>query len=422
MPPPPRKHADDLRGATRLAVDATRAVSEVVEELHRTIGAGPAVLGKPLDLPMRVVTGLMYGSLRGVTGAVGVGLDRALVRLGERLGESAPGPERDALLAVLNGVIGDYLEATGNPLATPMSLRSADEDAGPPPAPEAAAAALDVPGAAAGPAAPATSSRPTPRRQPSRRMVVLVHGSCMHDRQWQRGGHDHGRALERDLGWSAVYARYNTGRHVSRNGHELAEQLDALVREWPTALDELAIVAHSMGGLVARSAIHSAQARGLGWRERLGALVCLGTPHHGAKLEQGGNLVPVLLGMSRFSAPLAKLARVRSEGVTDLRYGNVLDEHWQGRDRFAVGGDHRTPLPLPTGVRCHAVAGRLASGTFGAIAGDGLVQVDSALGQHADPARRLEFSPDATLVVDRVGHLDLLSDAQVYEALRRWLA
>jgi len=86
------------------------------------------------------------------------------------------------------------------------------------------------------------------------------------------------------------------------------------------------------------------------WRPRLGKLVCLGSPHHGAALERAGNWVHLLLGASRYSAPFAQLARIRSAGVTDMRFGYVLDADWQGGDRFAHRHAPHTLLPLPDGV------------------------------------------------------------------------
>jgi pimeloyl-ACP methyl ester carboxylesterase len=108
---------------------------------------------------------------------------------------------------------------------------------------------------------------------------VLVHGSCLNDRQWSRLGHDHGAALERDLACTPVYLHYNSGRHLSTNGRELAGLMEALVAAWPVPLETLAIMGHSMGGLVARSAIHVAETAGHAWRGKLRKLVCLATPH-----------------------------------------------------------------------------------------------------------------------------------------------
>src|SRR4051794_13676763 len=112
-----RRHVDDLRGAGRLAIEATTGVTALVEAMHRTIAGGPAVLGKPLERPARAITGVVYGSIRGVTQLVGVTIDAALAQLAPLLGESTPGKEREAVLAALNGVLGDYLHETGNPLA-----------------------------------------------------------------------------------------------------------------------------------------------------------------------------------------------------------------------------------------------------------------------------------------------------------------
>ena len=395
-----RNHVDDLRGASRLAIEATEGVTDLVEAMHRTIGGGPAVLGRPLDGPTGLVTGLVYKTIRGVTQLVGASIDVALAQLGPLLGDSVPGAERETMLAVLNGVLGDYLAETGNPLAIAMRLRHDGHEL-----------ALE----------PAALRAAFP--QPSRKLVILVHGSCMHDRQWLRLGHDHGAALARDLGYTPLYLHYNSGLHISANGRALSALLEELVTAWPLPVEELAIVGHSMGGLVARSACHLAEAAGQRWRGALRKLVCLGSPHHGTALEQGGNWIDVLLGVSRYSAPLARLGKIRSAGVTDLRYGNVLDEHWHGRDRFARSGDTRTPLPLPDGVDCYAVAASTSKGTQPGrrLAGDGLVSVDSALGRHTRPELTLAFPDAHQWIAFGMGHLDLLGRSEVYETIRGWL-
>jgi hypothetical protein len=55
------------------------------------------------------------------------------------------------------------------------------------------------------------------------------------------------------------------------------------------------------------------------------------------------------------------------------------------------------------------------------LLGDGLVPVASALGQHRDLDRRLDFAPERQAVVHDTGHLDLLSSTEVYRLLRQWL-
>src|SRR5215510_6373890 len=183
-----RNHVDDLRGASRLAIDATRGVTDLVEAMHTTIASGPAILGRPLAAPAQLANRLVYGTIRGVTELVGSAIDLALAPLAPLLGASAPSAEREALLAALNGVLGDHLSDSGNPLALAMQLRHGGVP-------------LEL--------APETLRDALPHA--SRKLVVLVHGLCMTDRQWTRRGHDHGAALARDLGYTPVYALYNSG-------------------------------------------------------------------------------------------------------------------------------------------------------------------------------------------------------------------
>ena len=395
-----RKHGDDLVGASRLAVEATERVTEIVQEMHTTIAGGPALLGAPLAAPVGAATSLVYGSIRGVTRLVGKGVELALGTLTPLLGESTPGPERETFLAALNGVIGDHLAATNNPMAIEMRLRRAGE----PLVLEKEALSGVFPDA-------------------SRKVLVLVHGSSMSDLQWTRHGHDHGLALEPELGCTAVYVHYNSGLHVSTNGRALDALLERLVAAWPVDVGELVILGHSMGGLVARSACHYAEVRGDSrWRAALTKLVCLGTPHHGAPLERGGNLLQRLVGVSRYSAPLARLGKLRSAGVTDLRYGYVLDEHWSGRDRFAHHGDPRAEAALPAGVACYALAGSTSAEGSRRPAGDGLVPVASALGRHEDSRLTLDFPEPQRWVAYGCDHFDLLDRPAVFAKLREWLS
>lgn len=390
---------EELRGATRLAVEATRGITALVEKMHVTIASGPAVLGQPLATPARLATGAVYASIRGITRLVGTGLDLALARLAPLVKTSAPGDQRDVALAVVNGVLGDYLRETTNPLAIEMQLRHAGLAIAF--APDALRVAIP---------------------HPASRVVVLLHGSCMTDAQFTRAGHDHGASLARDLGWTPLYVRYNSGLHISTNGHAFAEILERLVAAWPVHIDELVLLGHSMGGLVARSACHVAAANGHTWQNQLRALVTLGSPHHGAPLERGGNWIDRLLDLSPYTAPLGALGRIRSAGVTDLRFGNVLDEHWQGRDRFAHGADSRSSCPLPVGVRCYAIAGTLSTQAGPRLRGDGMVPVESALGIHGRPELDLAFPEAHRFIAYGTGHIDLLGAPAVYDTMHDWLA
>jgi len=393
----------DLRGVARLATQATASISRVAEGVHQSVLGTMGLPGGPTPGRTRGLTGMVYGGVRGVTRLVDAGLQAALLRLEPFMGvpeEAQDVPrERQAVLAALNGVMGDRLAEDGNPLATAMGFYQQGRPLDP--------AALGAAGTASG------------------HLLVLVHGLCMNDLQWQHEGHDHGAHLAQALGCTPVYLRYNTGLHTSTNGGELARQLQALVAAWPVPVTHLGIVGHSMGGLVARSACWQAEHSGLPWRALLRHLVCLGTPHHGAPLERAGHWVDVLLGSTPYSRPFARLAQLRSAGITDLRHGHVLDADWQGRDRFRKSPDLRTPVPLPAGVLCCTVGATLAaqrSPVAERLVGDGLVPLHSALGWHDDAARRLEFARAQQCVVHRTGHLQMLGDARVARQLVRWLA
>ncbi len=397
MPRPALPRRSDLQGAARLATDATTGLTDLVEAMHARIGQA----SHHDRTRTRGITGLVYRSVRGVTRLVGAGLDTALSL--PPAGPDTPGsPGRDALLAALNGVLGDHLARSSNPLATTMSLRHDGR-------------ALDP--------AVATLAQALPTAGP--RLLILLHGLCMNDLQWRRAGHDHGAALARDAGYTCVYLRYNSGLHVADNGLALAVQLESLIAQWPVPLERVVLLGHSMGGLVARSALHQGAQAGHRWPAQVSDLVCLGTPHHGAPLERAGHWIDILLGAAPYAAPLARLGQVRSAGITDLRHGNLLPQDGAGVGRFASAADRRTPVPLPTGVRCHAVAATLAPKAArlkDRVLGDGLVPLDSALGRHADAARVLSFEPQRQWVGRGMGHLDLLNRPEVYEVLKRWLA
>jgi pimeloyl-ACP methyl ester carboxylesterase len=395
----------DLQAAAQLAVKATHGVIDLTETVHQSVRRR---LGLPAGATAEQTAGLtgqVYQAVRGVARLVGWGTDAALGALLPLLDDPATHPEaspqREAVLAALNGVLGDRLQAIGNPLAQAMALHADGQPL------TLGSEALKAQLPQAGP-----------------HLLLLVHGLCMNDTQWRRNGHDHGAFLAPALGATPVYLRYNSGLHTSVNGRELALLLERLVSVWPVPLERITVVGHSMGGLVARSAIATGQALGLRWPGRVQDLAFLGTPQHGAPLERAGHGADWLLASNPFTAPFARLGQIRSAGITDLRHGHVQDADWRGRDRFASGADHRVPLPLPDGVRCFAVAATLAgqrSRVTERLTGDGLVPLDSALGRHEVPALRLEVPRERQRIVYRTGHLDLLSSPVVAAQLRDWL-
>jgi len=381
---------NDLRGAARLAAEATAGLTDLVEAMHERIARLPGG-GAALDGRTGGITGLVYQSIRGVTKVVGGSVDALLALIAPALAADAPAApprrEREALVAALNGVLGDHLAASANPLAIRMALRS-----------EGCALVLERDALAAR----LPDARPT--------LLVLLHGLCMNDLQWQRNGHDHGAVLAAALDATPVYLHYNSGLPIAENGRQFAGLMAQLLAAWPVPPQRVVLLTHSMGGLVARSALQQAAAAGQDWPARVDDLVFLGTPHHGAPLERAGHGVDLLLGAAPYAAPLARLGRVRSAGITDLRHG--------------LSGPGHTPLPLPAGPRCWAVAATLGEGTGalkGRLFGDGLVPVDSALGRHRDAAHTLALAPERHCVLRGTGHLGLLDSPEVATLLQRWL-
>ncbi|MBK6907556.1 MAG: alpha/beta hydrolase [Rhodocyclaceae bacterium] len=394
---------DDLRGVSRLAIDATVGVTRLVEHLTANILNAPAVLGTPTHRPPAGLFGMVCQSVCGITHGVGGGLDLALSRLTPLLPAIETGEQREMFVAILNGVLGHHLVATHNPLATPMQLRHD------------------------GHALPVTKqalARTVPKA--SGKLLVCIHGLCMNDLQWQqggsKGGHDHGQVLAR-AGYTPLYLRYNTGEHVSLNGRAFAAQLEALVAAWPVPVESIVLLGHSMGGLVSRSACHYGQAAGHDWLRVLKKLIFLGTPHHGSPLERGGNIIDRVLGSSPYTFAFSRLGKIRSAGITDLRHGSVLDDDWVELDRFAY---HKGPghcLPLPAGVACYAVGATLAKhGPVSAAVGDGLVPLYSALGKHRNSARALGIPAERRYVAYGTGHIALLYSQPVCRQLEQWLA
>ena len=177
-------------------------------------------------------------------------------------------------------------------------------------------------------------------------------------------------------------------------------------------------------GLVTRSALQQAQDPRLTWPKSLKNIVFLGTPHHGAPLERAGNWVDVLLGSTPFSAPFKKLTQLRSAGITDLRYGFVVEADWHGHDRFRRQPDLRTPVPLPETVACYTIAATTAanrSTVADRLIGDGLVPLPSALGQHTDPLRTLNFPQTHQFIAHNMSHMALLHSPVVTQQVLAWL-
>jgi pimeloyl-ACP methyl ester carboxylesterase len=313
----PNSAVNSLRGTSQLAISAVQGITEIVEHMHGAIvSLAPVVARKPAKpRTTRGITRLVYRSVRGITGLVGWGINRsldvaqlpvvskaltpAIKQLSAKLKLKSAEPYRETVRAAANGVLGDTLAATDNSLAIPMQFRQHGQ-------------AL-IPSKSNG------------------KLLILVHGLCMNDLQWLRGGHDHGAMLAEQLGFEAIYLHYNTGRHIHENGKDFATLLEKTCSNWPVPVTELVIVGHSMGGLVTRSACHHGLQAKHAWVAQFSKLITLGTPHSGSPLERAGRGVDFVLGISPYSAPLARLGLIRSAGIQDLNDGSVTPDGEQAK-------------------------------------------------------------------------------------------
>lgn len=400
-------HLSDIRELACLLTLALPAAVQITEAVHQAVLSGMGIRGKAQGRT-RGITGLVYQGVHGAAHTLSGGIHALLTRLPPTppLHQIPETPKRAALLATLNGVMGDKLVESHNALATPMTLR---HDGQP----------LDwhaIP-----------SSLPA-----GGRVLLMVHGLCMNDLQWQtrtRGKDTEktlhlGEMLAGELGYVPVYVRYNSGLPVTQNGRELARQLERLTTHWPGGIDEISVLAYSMGGLVIRSACHQASQSEMGWPGILKNMVFLGTPHHGAPLEHAGHWLEQLLPATAYTQPFVRLAQLRSAGIKDLRHGKVIDSPpLQGETHTALPDPH-PPLPLPAGVACFTIAATTAA-KRGLLAdrliGDGLVPLRSALGQHDEARHQLAFPPSHCWIAYRTSHMALLGSPQVGRQLLQWL-
>lgn len=400
-----------VRGSAQLAFDAFAGLTDTVERMHETIARRPLpwTPGTSALAPDRatrahgLIASTVYALIRGAIHGCAWGVDLALGTLPQTGTAAAMTPREIAMLTALNGVFGDHLEATGNPLAfrmgpiengcgietTPAGLAAAYPDAGP-------------------------------------HIVVLAHGLCLSERAWKRKGEpDIGSRLGEALGMTPVYLRYNSGRHISCNGRDLADLLERLCAAWPVPVESLSLLGHSMGGLVIRSACWYGKEAEQSWLRLLRRVACLGTPHHGSPVERAGHAFERSLRRIQYVEPLLLLGQRRSAGIKDLRHGNLLDEDWQGHGPDQATDDRRNAVPLPAGIKhffAAASVGRHPLDLRGHLFGDLLVHSASAVGNHADARKKLPVPPEHCRVFHERKHLDLLSDAEVHAQVIDWFA
>lgn len=369
--------------ADELVLRTTRDTHQAV--LNRVHGA----LRRPTGGAARVPEVVHRGIAAGVYAGIGVGFRAAAGGLGI-LADRGVGPALDEtpagrfVTSAVAGWIGDRLARERPRLAVPLAVRRHGRDV---------VLQSDVLSAAF----PAATSR----------VAVLLHGLSENESAFERHrdvvGTTYADTLA-ELGWTAVLLRANTGLGLRENGEALSALLGDLVAAWPTEVDELTLVGHSMGGLVLRAACAVGAGEEAAWSDRVTHVVTLGTPHLGAPLAGGVGVGARALARWPETAAFGRVLDQRSVGVLDLVRG--------------LGAE----VPALPHARYHLVSATLTRSPrhpVGRLLGDLFVRQESA---YAVSASQPALFPEADLLhLPGAGHFDLLNHRDVHEALRTWL-
>jgi pimeloyl-ACP methyl ester carboxylesterase len=407
----------ELRALTALGFDELREATAGLGSIHHAVAGrvfraiGPsAALVRPVH---EAITRGVYAGLGLGARAIGLAAQTAVAR--RDAPKLSTTPRGSALIAAVTGLRGDALEAEGSPLCQPMAVRVNGEPV-----------ALD------------TDALRVAFPEATPRLVVFLHGLMETEFSWgdhrgaagsarglrkASGRTTYGERLARELACTPVYVRYNSGRHISENGRSLSELMEKLVAAWPGGADEIALVGHSMGGLVARSACCYAAQGDADWVRLVSHSVSLGSPHLGAPLEQAVHVLSAGLAALPETRPVANLLRRRSGGIRDLRQGSLVDEDWRDRDPDALRAAACAEVPLLEGATHCFVSATITRSDrhpLGRLLGDTLVLVPSASGRSR--TRRIPFDEEYGMHVGGATHFALLNHPAVYERLRDWLA
>lgn len=399
----------EMRSLADLAGEGTRVLTTLVRDVHHGIASrvftsiGPAA--KPVQVIHDATASTIYSMVDGaVRGSLcGAGALAAHTLSNDDDETVLARPRVAGAIAAVNGIYGDEMTNRENGFALSMQVRRKGQ-----------------------PVELTADSIAQAFPKPTGRIAVFVHGWCMTERSWWRAPRTgetlrpYGKRLRKDLDFTPVFVRYNSGHHISENGQALADVLHRLHELWPTAVDDVVLIGHSMGGLVSRSACHYGRDRDHAWTDAVRHVVCLGSPHLGADLEKGVNMAAWALAKLPETRGLAAFLNTRSAGVKDLRYGALLHEDWRDCDPDEFLRDRCQEVPFLPHAIYHFVSTTAAPRAVGLIMGDHLVRPKSAAG--VGRSRKVPFEAAHGLTLTGLNHFDLLNHPSIYDKLLAWLA
>lgn len=306
-----------------------------------------------------------------------------------------------AIIGALNGVIGDFLESSGNPLSIQMGYYRNNQ-------------VID-------------DLCNLPSYYPNwdgKTVFLFIHGAAASEQEWKYPGTDfnYPQRIAEDMGALPVMVRYNSGLHISENGKVLGQLLDRLPAELP--FDKLVVVAHSMGGLIFRSACHyTPEAK---WLDKVHSVFYLGSPHLGATLEKFGAWTERILDRipNIYTRLAARLIGIRSNGIKDLRHGYLQDEEWQADEFDAFPKNNRLPHDDLDTAKHYFIVGSYhdePESTVASWLGDLMVGHGSATYDFGQHPLSPEIEADHIFMAPRHHHIRLMYSPKIYRFIRRSL-
>ncbi|HEX9097973.1 MAG TPA: hypothetical protein VF956_00635 [Candidatus Dormibacteraeota bacterium] len=402
--------ANELSALVEVGGEAVdRLFVSTAESLHTAVAARVFRSTAPFSAPTRFVhdgiARAAYGSVRLVTRAATRGAASAMsLVMGDDNRPLSASRRGRAAVSAMNALIGDALEEEGSALAIPMAIRRQGTDV---------------------PCAPAVLRRAF--RRPTSRLAVFLHGLGETEERWRRGAARHGgrrrlpfgERLRRDFDMTPIDIRYNSGLHISDNGRRLSDLLEYLLDAWPVTVEELALIGHSMGGLVARSACHAGSTTGQQWPSLVRHVITLGSPHTGVPLEKSVHAAAWALRAVPETRAIARILDMRSAGIRDLRFGYLVEDDWRNEDPARLLHDSRSDVPTLPGCTHTFIAATLTRDPkhpLGWLGGDFLVRTESAAGRRRDGS--VVVPADEVIHVGPLSHFDLLDHPLVYMQIR----
>lgn len=385
---------EKLEGTLMLVGDTIAHTATRVHEFHRAISdmpfkaVGTATLNasKPVETVHNEITDLVYSAVR----EAGKGVFSGAAWVVRQANQSLASPQvidqalddkrLSAISSAINGVFGDHLAATRNPMQVRMNLYANGHAL----AADQAALIAQFPNA-------------------QNHLVIFVHGLCCNENSWQMyynpsepATRPYGDKLEETFPVTALYLRYNTGRNIDANSRQFKRMLNKLVRNWPVAVEGITLVGHSMGGLINRAVVEALTEDDIILQRAIRDVVCLGSPHAGAPLARLAAAGEQLFDRFELSRPIGRALGVRSRGIRDLDHGLGALQTRDGHE-----------------VMFHLIGSTIGdhgSSWLNTTVGDGLVTPDSALADDTGKAQRVTFA--------QKHHMTLLNDPDVYLELQ----